>query len=294
MIVGEAELAGLSAISGGGALPGIGFGPAGREEAVAALEGLRGKGVVGADGGVTAFGVVAVRAVEQYRVAGRHVFVNGLKASVNGDGSLTVLQPAPGGWNLARLGPAGLMVALLKGFPWLCGGGGPAAAGPWRPLTAGQWAARAAGLEGAGLDQAGLDQAWLGQVGSDQAGLGHAGSGVAGSGEAGSGEAERVMVVRDVCVSEGRSEIVAYDSFDGPGAGFAFDVGRGLGRSVPVWRIRARLAGLLGCPGGGQFEGGGLEGEGLVAGRPEGGATGIGGSGGGRQGGGGLGGGGVV
>ena len=140
MIVTETELTGLAVISGGGHLPGMPPAPTGKAQAVSALEGLRTKGVVDEQGRVTPFGMVPVKAVEQYWRADRHVFINQLKASVNEDGAITVLHPAGDDWNLSRMSPAGLMVALLEAYPWLCGGGPDTPAGSWEPLTLQQWA----------------------------------------------------------------------------------------------------------------------------------------------------------
>ena len=139
MVVSDGELAGLAAIGGFGGLPGVVLASATPEGAAAGLEGLRAKGVVDERGCLTRFGVVPVRAVEEYCRAGRHVVVNQLRVSVNGDGALTVLHPAPGGWGLFRLAPAVLMVVLLRAYPFLrAGGEGPA--GEWARLGLAEWA----------------------------------------------------------------------------------------------------------------------------------------------------------
>lgn len=141
MIVSDAELTGLATISGGGRLPGIPVTSSGREQAMLAMEGLRAKGVVDEQGSLTPFGLVPVRAVEQYREADRHVFINQLKVSLNSDGALTVLHPAPGGWDVVRVNPLELMLVLLRSYPFLCSGGSEDAAGSWQALTVKQWAA---------------------------------------------------------------------------------------------------------------------------------------------------------
>jgi hypothetical protein len=141
MIVTEAELTGLAVITGGGQLPGLPAPQGGTSQAVAALEGLRVKGVVDGGGRVTRFGVVPVRAVEQYRQAVRHVYVNQVKASVNSDGALTVLHPVVGGWQLARMHPAVLMLALIKADPCLRRGGTDVSVGEWTPVTGDEWTA---------------------------------------------------------------------------------------------------------------------------------------------------------
>ena len=147
MILTDAELVGLSAVSGGGRLPGVATIASGTQDAVSAMEGLRVKGVLDQHGRVTRFGVVPVRAVEQYRLADRHVFANQLKTSVNDDGSVTVIHPAPDGWMLARTSPEAVMVSLLKAYPFLCQGGSQPSAEPWEPLTAEAWAAQRAGAQ---------------------------------------------------------------------------------------------------------------------------------------------------
>ena len=139
MIVTDGELLGLSVISGGGQLPGIPVVTDGVVEARTALDGLRAKEVVDGQGHVTRFGMVPVRAVEDYRSADRHLSVNQVRVSVNGDGAMTVLCPAPGGWGLFRMSPVEVMVVLVKVFPELRAGGGDAQAGPWQSMSMVDW-----------------------------------------------------------------------------------------------------------------------------------------------------------
>jgi len=141
MIVSNLELAGLNSVSGGGHLPGVLLPAYTADDTDEALNGLQAKGVIDDQRRLTDFGYVPVRVVEQYRQAPRHVFINQLKASVNEDGQLTVLHPAPEGWHLSRMAPAALMVMLLKAYPFLRLGSSPADAGPWQPLTRDEWAA---------------------------------------------------------------------------------------------------------------------------------------------------------
>ncbi|MDR1265427.1 MAG: hypothetical protein LBK42_07650 [Propionibacteriaceae bacterium] len=145
MILGEWELAGLNSVSGGGRLPGVALSvppPDDRLAGESVAAGLETKGVVGDDGRLTAFGMAAVRVVEEYRTAARHVFMNQMRIGVNADRSLAVLHPVPGGWSVARVAPAAMLVAVLKAFPFLRLGSvlGPEP-GPWRPMALGEWAA---------------------------------------------------------------------------------------------------------------------------------------------------------
>ncbi len=139
MIVTGAELTGLSVISGGGHLPGLPVLVTGKGQALDAMQGLRAKGVVDTTGQVTRWGRVPVRVVDQYRRADRHVFINQLKVSVNSDGMVTVLHPAPQGWFLARVNPVWVMVVLLRTYPFLREGGDTPTS-PWQPLTETDWA----------------------------------------------------------------------------------------------------------------------------------------------------------
>ena len=213
MIFTDAELTGLSAISGGGRLPGVPSLASGADQARLAMEGLRAKGVVDGFERVTRFGVVPVRCVELYRSADRHVFVNQMRVGVGGDEAVMVIHPAPGGWMLARMSPVALMVALLKAYPFLCGGGPNESPGLWEPVTVEQWAA----------------------------------------GRPDDGTAP-LLVVRDSCVTRRSWSMAVFDVRDGQG--FEFDPLRRQGRVLPVWQVRARLAGLVGC----------VESEGLAGG----------------------------
>ncbi len=140
MIVTDAELAGLNRVSGGGYLPGISLPKVEAAEAGHVMDGLRAKGVLDADRRLTPFGMVPLAAVEQYRTASRHVFINRLRASLNPDGHLTVIHPSGDGWYIARLSPAELLVALLKAYPFLCSASAEDEPGPWRPMTLHRWA----------------------------------------------------------------------------------------------------------------------------------------------------------
>ncbi len=140
MIFSIGELTGLAAICGDGRLPEIPIPVMGREDAVIAKQGLRAKGVLGDDGKITAFGKVPIRVIEQYQQSARHVSFNHMRTSLNDDGALTVLIPAGDKWNLFRVNPVAWMVALIKAFPFLSGGG-DAPDGIWQPHTWAQWAA---------------------------------------------------------------------------------------------------------------------------------------------------------
>ena len=141
MIVSSAELTGLAAISGGGRLPGFPPPRAGKAEAELALARLRVKGVLDASGRVSRLGMVPIRAVEQYLRADQHVYLNQLKVSLNDDGALTVLHPIDDDWDLSRMSPQAVMLALLRAYPWLCEGDGPdASASPWKPMSLQRWA----------------------------------------------------------------------------------------------------------------------------------------------------------
>jgi hypothetical protein len=142
MIFTNWELAGLNQISGGGPLPGVMFPSGVRPDAGAVTQGLRYKGVVGPDGHLSAFGMVPVRAVEQYRTASRHVFLNQMKVSRNDDGSCTVLHPAEHGWGLSRMAPVGVLLALLEAYPFLrLGTPAGAVQGVWAPMGVDEFAA---------------------------------------------------------------------------------------------------------------------------------------------------------
>jgi hypothetical protein len=151
MIITEAELIGLATISGGGQLPGVPVTVSGTGSAIMAMHELQAKGVVGSDRRVTKLGAVPVRAVEQYWKADRHVFVNQVRSSLNEDGALTVLCPAAQGWNLLRVSPISLMVALVQAYPFLGLGGTDGSVGQWRTLTVDQWAAERGGNDPASL-----------------------------------------------------------------------------------------------------------------------------------------------
>ncbi len=142
MIFTVMELAGMAAICSDGSIPGVRPAGTGVEQAQTAMSGLTAKGVLGPDGRATRFGVVPIRALEQYCQAERHLFINQLKLSLNPDGALTVLLPVREDWNLARMSPWAMMTALLKGFPFLRLGGTDTAEGAWEPLSIAQWTAR--------------------------------------------------------------------------------------------------------------------------------------------------------
>jgi len=202
MIVTGSELLGLSQISGGGPLPGIPVDGSGVEAATAALASLTTKGVVDQAGKLTDFGVLPTMAVQHYREARKHVVFNELRASVNRDGALTVLQPAEGGWSLTRMAAVALMVVLLEAYPFLRGGGPDAEPGPWEVLNAGDWAA---------------------------------------------GRASGSLLVTAL-MSPGRSpQVVALD--ERAGMGFEYDVSRGRARVTPLWRLRHKVADMVGCQG---------------------------------------------
>lgn len=140
MIFSSDELLGLSAISGGGVLPGFPPPQSAPRQATLAMEGLISKGVLDERKQVTEFGVLPVQAVEQYRTADRYVIINHVKASVNSDGALTVFHPVDDQWHLTRMSPLQLMVGLLKAYPWMCGSSREVLPTSWVPMTILQWA----------------------------------------------------------------------------------------------------------------------------------------------------------
>jgi hypothetical protein len=223
MIVTEWELAGLNTISGGGALPGLEL-PSGEPPNMdALLDGLKRKEVIGPDGHLSAFGMIPVRVVEQYRTADEHVFLNQMRVSRNDDGSLTVLHPAPdGGWGLSRMAPVAVMVALLEAYPFLCQASpGDDKPGPWWPMTLDEWASA--------LTDDGTAAQFLVVRRSGK--------------RVGDGVPTVDAELDDP--SEDAGEPVVYGAPGGQG--LVYDVTKRKGRIMSVRDIRVHLAELLGC-----------------------------------------------
>lgn len=205
MILTDGELMGITAMVSDDGLPGIRSTATREEDALEARAGLTEKGILDEQGRVTPLGGIVVRLVAEYRRADRHVFANQLKASINEDGTVAVLHPAPEGWGLWRTHPAQLLTALLRSYPFLLAGDVPKAVdGPWETVTLEEWATARVG--------------W---------------------------SRTPALVVRETWASRRISRLVAYDVVGNSGFAYDLGTGKGQSLSIRDMRMRiAEAVGL--------------------------------------------------
>lgn len=135
------DVAALNSISGGGKLPGLLLPDVGGDEQrETVVTRWKSDGIVDQEGSLTAFGMVPIRVIEQYRRAERHLFIGPMRISLDADGCLTVIVPADGGWELVRTTKEATMVVLLKKLPFLCGGSRRSEQpGSWESVSYEKW-----------------------------------------------------------------------------------------------------------------------------------------------------------